>query len=164
MQSRICGAQPAGGTDKVRMSLEFDDAGFWDKIGNFAVQAGSEVIERALWLYYAAMRPQTPPWAKTAIYAALAYFILPGDAIPDLIPVVGFSDDLGALAAAIATVAFYIDDDVRQRARIALGEWFLVRSVLSPKAAAAAAPGPALDPTPKSPPKRRRSPRKAPMS
>jgi len=122
------------------MSLQFDDAGFWDKIGHFAVQAGSEVIERALWLYYAALRPQTPPWAKTAIYAALAYFVLPADAIPDMIPVAGFSDDLGALAAAITTVSFYIDDEVRQRARTVLSEWFVPHAMLAPRARTAAKP------------------------
>jgi uncharacterized membrane protein YkvA (DUF1232 family) len=55
---------------------------------------GREVIEKALWLYYAAQQPNTPLWAKTAIYGALGYFISPIDAIPDITPVIGYADDL----------------------------------------------------------------------
>jgi uncharacterized membrane protein YkvA (DUF1232 family) len=58
------------------------------------------------------------------IYGALAYFVLPTDAIPDVIPVVGFSDDLGALAAAMGTVALYVDDNVKRLTAIKLREWF----------------------------------------
>ena len=56
------------------------------------------MIQKALWLYYAAQRPQTPIWAKTTIYAALGYFILPVDIIPDLIPGAGYVDDLGPVS------------------------------------------------------------------
>lgn len=103
---------------------EYSDKGFWDKVVNYAKVAGAEVIEKALWLYYAAQRPETPAWAKTIIYGALGYFIFPVDAIPDAIPVVGYADDLGVLAAAIATVVMFINDDVKAAARTKMREWF----------------------------------------
>lgn len=106
------------------MANEFDDASFWEKVKSFALKAGKEVIEKALWLYYAAQQPGTPAWAKAVIYGALAYFVLPMDAIPDVIPVVGFSDDLGALAAAMGTVTMYVDDSVKRLTSIKLREWF----------------------------------------
>jgi uncharacterized membrane protein YkvA (DUF1232 family) len=65
-----------------------------------------------------------PRWAKLTIYAALAYFVLPLDAIPDLIPGVGYVDDLGALGTALLTVASYVNDDVKQRARQRMTQWF----------------------------------------
>lgn len=102
----------------------YSEASFWDKVKHFARQAGIEVIEKALWLYYAAQRPDTPKWAKTVIFGALAYFISPMDAIPDLTPLVGFSDDLGALAAALSMVAVYIDDSVKQSSAQKLAAWF----------------------------------------
>lgn len=102
----------------------FDHGGFWAKVRRFAVVAGREVIEKALWLYYAAQAPATPAWAKSVIYGALAYFVLPMDAIPDLLPGVGFTDDLGALAAAIAAVSMYIDDDVRTKTKTRMAAWF----------------------------------------
>ncbi len=61
--------------------------------------------------------PSVPPWAKTAIVAALGYFIFPLDAIPDLTPVVGYADDFGVLAAALATVSVYVDKNVKTQAR-----------------------------------------------
>jgi uncharacterized membrane protein YkvA (DUF1232 family) len=106
------------------MADDFDDGGFWSKVKNFAVAAGREVIEKALWLYYAAQAPETPVWAKTAIYAALAYFVMPLDAIPDVLPVVGYTDDLGTLAAAVATVSMYITADVKAQAQQKLVDWF----------------------------------------
>lgn len=102
----------------------FDDGSFWDKLKNFAKTAGKEVIEKALWLYYAAQQPQVPLWAKTVIYSALAYFVLPSDAVPDPVPLVGFTDDLGALAAALATCAVYINDAVKAQAADKLRDWF----------------------------------------
>ena len=97
---------------------------FWAKLGKRARAAGHELVEKALWLYYAAQRPETPGWAKATVYGALAYFILPADAIPDLAPVVGFVDDLAALSVAVLTIAAYIDERVKKRARETLQGWF----------------------------------------
>ena len=102
----------------------YSDSSFWEKVKKFAGKAGKEVIEKALWLYYAARRPETPKWAKTAIYGALAYFILPLDTIPDITPVLGFTDDLGVLGAAIAMTSMYINQDVKQQASQKLLDWF----------------------------------------
>ncbi|ODR84989.1 YkvA family protein [Shewanella xiamenensis] len=102
----------------------FTETGFWNKIKMFGRQAGREVVERALWLYYAAQKPNTPTWAKSVIFGALAYFISPLDAIPDLTPLVGFTDDLGALAAALTMVTLYIDDEVKSLAAANLALWF----------------------------------------
>lgn len=102
----------------------FDDASFWNKVTDFARTAGREVIEKSLWLYYAAQRPETPARARLAIYGALGYFVMPLDAIPDFMPVVGYSDDLAALGAALVTCAVYVNDDVKARARARLRDWF----------------------------------------
>ncbi|WP_299798409.1 YkvA family protein [uncultured Shewanella sp.] len=105
-------------------SEDYSDHEFWLKVKQFAKKAGREVIDNALCLYYAAQRPDTPKWAKTVIFGALAYFIAPLDAIPDLTPFVGFTDDLGALAAALAMVSIYVDDDVEKQAADKSAAWF----------------------------------------
>ncbi|NEO88197.1 MAG: DUF1232 domain-containing protein [Spirulina sp. SIO3F2] len=102
----------------------YSDERFWRKLGRFARKAGKQVVEKALILYYAAQSPQTPAWAKTTIYGALAYFILPIDLIPDFIPVAGYTDDLTTLAAAIAVVAVAITPEVKAQARQKLNDWF----------------------------------------
>jgi len=103
---------------------EYSEETFWDKLVRFTKAAGSEVIERALHLYFAAQHPDVPAWAKAVIYSALGYFIFPIDAIPDVVPVVGYGDDLGVLAAAIATVATYITPAVKQQARDKMKDYF----------------------------------------
>lgn len=103
---------------------EFTDSAFWDKLKNFALKAGEELIMMALKLYYALMDSNTPSWAKMVITSALGYFILPTDAIPDMIPGVGFADDLGALIAAVSTVAAYIKPEHVQKAKDQLKRWF----------------------------------------
>jgi uncharacterized membrane protein YkvA (DUF1232 family) len=110
--------------ERAGFGKEYSDSSFWNKVIKYAKIAGKEVIERALQLYYAAQDPGTPAWAKTVIYGALGYFIFPIDAIPDPTLAVGYADDLGVLAAAIGTVAMYITDDVKQKARQKLRDWF----------------------------------------
>lgn len=102
----------------------FTDQQFWKKLAHFATRAGRDVVEKALILYFAAQRPETPTWAKTIIYSALAYFILPTDAIPDVTLGFGFVDDLGTLAAALGAVAMSITPEVRAAARKKAEDWF----------------------------------------
>jgi uncharacterized membrane protein YkvA (DUF1232 family) len=102
----------------------FSDEGFWAKLKAAARVAGREVVYAALCLYYAAQRPETPHWAKMVIFGALAYFVLPTDAIPDFLPGVGYGDDLGALVAATTTVARFVDADVKRLAQERVQEWF----------------------------------------
>jgi uncharacterized membrane protein YkvA (DUF1232 family) len=102
----------------------YSDERFWKKLKRYAAVAGKPVVETALQLYYALQSPKTPKWARTIILGALAYLILPTDAVPDFIPLAGFTDDLGALAAAVATVRMYITDDIKEKARETLKRWF----------------------------------------
>lgn len=102
----------------------YSEPRFRDKLARVARAAGREVVEKALWLFFAARRPETPRWAKATVYGALAYFIVPLDAIPDLVPVAGYTDDLSVLVLAAGTIAAYIDDGVRERTRRVLARWF----------------------------------------
>jgi uncharacterized membrane protein YkvA (DUF1232 family) len=106
------------------MSDAFDETAFWSKLRRYAGVAGYALAEKALWLFYATQASTTPAWAKSVIYGALAYFVLPMDAIPDVLPIAGFTDDFGALAAALVAVAPYVDDEVRARADARLKIWF----------------------------------------
>lgn len=103
---------------------DFSETSFWDKLKKYALIAGADVVERALQLFYALQAPKTPKWAKTIILGALAYFILPADAIPDVVPLAGYADDLGALSAALATIQMYITDDIKIQAQTKLRQWF----------------------------------------
>lgn len=58
--------------------------------------------------YYCAIDRDTPLRAKGIILAALAYFIMPFDAIPDMLAVVGFTDDIAVITAALAMIRAHI--------------------------------------------------------
>lgn len=102
----------------------YTEANFWQKLKRFAQAAGKEVVEKALLLYYAGQEEDAPAWAKATIVASLGYFIAPLDAIVDLTPAIGYADDLGVLALALAAVATYINDDVRDKAALKITQWF----------------------------------------
>jgi uncharacterized membrane protein YkvA (DUF1232 family) len=111
-------------SEKNEFEQNYSDQSFWEKVLGFALAAGKEVIEKALWLYYASQSPNIPVGAKAIIYTALGYFIFPLDAIPDITPVVGYADDLGVLAAAVAAVAIHIDENVKEKTKQKLKDWF----------------------------------------
>lgn len=103
---------------------DYSPSRLWSKLRRAAKRIGYEALEKALWLYYAAEKPETPAWARTTAYGALGYLILPFDAIPDVLWGAGYTDDIGVLTLAVATLINYIDDDVRQRTTRRLRQWF----------------------------------------
>lgn len=104
--------------------MHFNDGTFWKKLLRHAKEAGRRVVYPALILYYALSEPALPAWARGTIWGALAYLVMPFDAIPDIIPGVGYSDDLTVLLLALAAVAVHINDKIRERARAKTEEWF----------------------------------------
>ena len=96
---------------------EYDDRSFWQKVRYFAIKAGRPVIENALVLYFCLKDSDTPVRAKAIVIGALGYFILPIDALPDFIPVAGFTDDCAVLLIAARTVLAHIKPTHRKWAR-----------------------------------------------
>ncbi|WP_369700319.1 YkvA family protein [Halomonas sp. I5-271120] len=112
-------------TDEAhRHKDEYSDAGFWNKTTTYAKKAGEKALSPALRMYYAAQDPDTPTWAKSTIYGGLGYFISPVDALPDITPIVGYTDDIGVLAGAIGIVAAHIKDEHVAQAQATLKRWF----------------------------------------
>lgn len=91
---------------------------FWRKLKR--VTARIPFAEQLLAAYYCAFDKATPLSVKATLVAAIAYFILPVDAIPDLLPIIGFTDDAAVLATAINLVASNIRPEHREAARNAL--------------------------------------------
>jgi uncharacterized membrane protein YkvA (DUF1232 family) len=91
---------------------------FWIKLKKVAAKL--PFVEDLLAAYYCAFDRQTPRHVQAALLGAIAYFILPFDFIPDMLPVLGYTDDAAVLATAIRLVASHITDDHRQAARAAL--------------------------------------------
>lgn len=73
--------------------------------------------EDALAAYYCALDRRTPAYAKAMLAGALGYFVLPTDAIPDVILGLGFTDDASVIALALTTLARHVRPEHRDRAR-----------------------------------------------
>lgn len=71
--------------------------------------------------YYCAIDPETPMKVKLVLFSALGYFVLPVDAIPDVLTGLGFTDDATVLATALGIVGAYIQEPHRMAARRLLG-------------------------------------------
>lgn len=78
--------------------------------------------EDLLAAWFCARDPATPRRVRMTLLAALGYFVLPIDAIPDVMPLLGFTDDAAVIAAAIAAVAGSITIEHREKARRTLAE------------------------------------------
>lgn len=91
---------------------------FWAKLR----QVGRNIpfAEDLLAAYYCVMDPATPRRVRLILLGAIAYFVLPTDAVPDLLPLIGFTDDAAMIAAAITQVAGSITEAHREKARAAL--------------------------------------------
>jgi uncharacterized membrane protein YkvA (DUF1232 family) len=96
--------------EKARLRREF-----WPKLRRFAARL--PFAEDLLAAYFCAFDRSTPRRVQFALIGALAYFVLPFDFIPDMLPLVGFTDDAAVLATAIRLVAVHISPRHREAAR-----------------------------------------------
>jgi uncharacterized membrane protein YkvA (DUF1232 family) len=109
------GFEPA---DRLAEDRETVRRRFWSKFKR--VMAKLPFAEDLLAAYYCAFDRQTPRHVQAALLGAIAYFILPFDFIPDILPVIGFTDDAAVVATAIRLVASHITEEHREAARAAL--------------------------------------------
>ena len=94
---------------------------FWRKARRVA--GSIPFAEDLLTAYYCAFDKATPLPVKASLFGALAYFLLPTDAIPDVLPVLGFTDDAAMLAAAIKLMAIHIRPEHRVAAKNKIAEF-----------------------------------------
>ncbi|MFT6670484.1 MAG: uncharacterized membrane protein YkvA (DUF1232 family) [Afipia broomeae] len=91
---------------------------FWLKLKRVATKL--PFAEDLLAAYYCAFDRETPRHVQVALLGAIAYFVLPFDFVPDMLPVLGFTDDAAVLATTIRMVASHITPEHREAARKAM--------------------------------------------
>lgn len=91
---------------------------FWLKLKRVATKL--PFAEDLLAAYYCAFDRETPRHVQVALLGAIAYFVLPFDFVPDMLPVLGFTDDAAVLATTIRMVASHITPEHRAAAHAAL--------------------------------------------
>ena len=99
----------------VRLNERRVERGFWPKIRKVAAKIPFAGDALAVW--YCARDAETPATVKGMMLAGLAYFVLPADAIPDIIAGVGFTDDAAVFAALLAMVGRHLKPRHKAQAR-----------------------------------------------
>ncbi|MET0722109.1 MAG: YkvA family protein [Tardiphaga sp.] len=109
------GFEPA---DRLAQDQESVRRRFWHKLKRLAVRL--PFAEDLLAAYYCAFDRETPRHVQAALLGAIAYFVLPFDFVPDMLPILGFTDDAAILATALRMVATHITPEHREAARAAM--------------------------------------------
>lgn len=97
---------------------------FWKKLAQKALKASKELVTDVISLYYVAVDKGTPAKEKAIGIAAVSYFFIPLDAIPDWTPVVGYSDDIAIVLAAVGALTPYITEEIRNKSKAFLDRYF----------------------------------------
>lgn len=105
-------------------SKYYSENELWKKIKKASKAAGTKVVYAVLLLYYAMQDESMSAKTRLSIAAALGYFILPTDAVFDLTPIIGFSDDLGVLLFVLSQISASITIEVMDKAKHKIEEWF----------------------------------------
>lgn len=96
------------------------ERGFWKKLARVAARI--PFTEDLVTAYYCARDRETPTRVRAVLLAALAYFVVPTDIVPDFIAVLGFTDDATVLATAVGIVSAHIKPQHRAAAVKAIAE------------------------------------------
>lgn len=108
-------------TEAAREQATHDEArvrkGFWKKMRGAARHV--PFANDAVATYYAAFDRQTPLKVRATLLAALAYFVLPIDVAPDLLPIIGFGDDAAVLMGALKLISGHVKPEHYDAARAA---------------------------------------------
>lgn len=105
-----------------RYGVNYSENGLLRKLSRAVRWANAKIIYAALLLYYVLRNDAVTMADKSKIYGALGYFILPTDMVLDLIPMVGYTDDMAALMWAIHTLTKNLTPEIKAQARLKLGE------------------------------------------
>ncbi len=97
------------------------EGGFWKKFARLAGRI--PFAEDLAAAYFCATDPATPSRVKAVLLAAIAYFVVPLDAVPDFLAGFGLTDDAAVLAAALSMVAGHINPSHREKAQKLLETW-----------------------------------------
>ena len=113
-------------TEKELQKYEqhYNDSSFLDKVTKYGKLIGITALYKAVQLWFVLQKPDVPAGTKAVIMGALGYLIAPLDFLPDLLPVLGYTDDLVAITFALIKVQGYIDEEVERKSKKLLTKIF----------------------------------------
>ena len=113
-------------TEKELQKYEqhYSDGGFLEKLTKYGKIIGINALYKAVQLWFVMQKPDVPAGTKAIIMGALGYLIAPLDFLPDIMPVLGYTDDLVAITFALIKVQGYIDEEVERKSKNLLTKIF----------------------------------------
>ena len=113
-------------TEKELQKYEqhYNDSSFLDKVTKYGKLIGINALYKAVQLWFVMQKPDVPATTKAVIMGALGYLIAPLDFLPDLMPVLGYTDDFVAITFALIKVQGYIDEEVERKSKNLLAKIF----------------------------------------
>ena len=113
-------------TEKVLQKYEqhYNESSFLDKVTKYGKLIGINALYKAVQLWFVMQKPDVPATTKAVIMGALGYLIAPLDFLPDLMPVLGYTDDFVAITFALIKVQGYIDEEVERKSKHLLAKIF----------------------------------------
>ena len=113
-------------TEKELQKYEqhYNESSFLDKVTKYGKLIGINALYKAVQLWFVMQKPDVPATTKTVIIGALGYLIAPLDFLPDLMPVLGYTDDFVAITFALIKVQGYIDEEVERKSKHLLAKIF----------------------------------------
>ena len=118
-------------TEKELQKYEqhYSDSSFLDKVTEYGKLIGITALYKAVQLWFVLQKPDVPAGTKAVIMGALGYLIAPLDFLPDLLPVLGYTDDIVAITFALIKVQGHIDEEVERKSKKLLTKIFGEESV-----------------------------------
>ena len=113
-------------TEKELQKYEqhYNDSSFLDKVTKYGKLIGINALYKAVQLWFVLQKPDVPASTKAVIMGALGYLIAPLDFLPDLMPVLGYTDDFVAITFALIKVQGFIDEEVERKSKNLLAKIF----------------------------------------
>ena len=113
-------------TEKELQKYEqhYNESSFLDKVTKYGKLIGINALYKAVQLWFVMQNPDVPATTKAVIMGALGYLIAPLDFLPDLMPVLGYTDDFVAITFALIKVQGYIDEEVERKSKHLLAKIF----------------------------------------
>ena len=113
-------------TEKELQKYEqhYNESSFLDKVTKYGKLIGINALYKAVQLWFVMQKPDVPATTKAVIMGALGYLIAPLDFLPDLMPVLGYTDDFVAITFAFIKVQGYIDEEVERKSKHLLAKIF----------------------------------------
>lgn len=104
-------------TELQKYKKDYSEYSFKEKLRKYAKIIGVGAVYKVLQLWYVLQKPDVPLKQKALITGAIGYLIAPLDFIPDLTPVLGYSDDFIAVTYALLQVQGYVDTEVKEKSK-----------------------------------------------